>query len=72
MLRASCAGAQPPPASPICWHSLRRGYITNAAKKKILIESIKRVTSQRSSNVVLDYVAAATLGDEPPFLEIVG
>jgi len=53
-------------------HSLRRGFITNAAKKKIPIESIKRVTGQRSSGIVLDYVAAATLDDDPPLLEIVG
>jgi len=30
-------------------HSLRRGFITNAAKK-IPIENIKRVTGQRSSH----------------------
>ena len=53
-------------------HSLRRGFITNAAKKKIPIESIKRVTGQRSNTVVLDYVAAATLHDDPPLLEILG
>ena len=53
-------------------HSLRRGFITNAAKKKIPIESIKRVTGQRSSGIVLDYVVAATIDDDPPFLEIVG
>ena len=53
-------------------HSLRRGFITNAAKKKIPIESIKRVTGQRSSGIVLNYVAAAILDDDPPFLEIVG
>jgi integrase len=53
-------------------HSLRRGFITNAAKKKIPIESIKRVTGQRSNTIVLDYVAAATLDDDPPLLEIVG
>ena len=41
-------------------HSLRRGFITNAAKKKIPIENIKRVTGQMSRGVVLDYVAAAT------------
>ncbi len=29
------------------------GFITNAAKKKIPIESIKRVTGQRSSGIVL-------------------
>jgi integrase len=53
-------------------HSLRRGFITNAAKKKVPIESIKRVTGQRSNAIVLDYVAAATLDDDPPLLEIVG
>jgi hypothetical protein len=53
-------------------HSLRRGFITNAEKKKIPIESIKRVTGQRSSGIVLDYVAAATLEDGPPLFEIVG
>ena len=53
-------------------HSLRRGFITNAAKEKIPIESIKRVSGQRSSGIVLDYVAAATLDDDPPLLEIVG
>jgi integrase len=52
-------------------HSLRRGFITNAAKKKAPIESIKRVTGQRSSGIVLDYVAAATLDEDPPLLEIV-
>jgi len=52
-------------------HSLRRGFITNAAKKKIPIESIKRVTGQRSSWTVLEYVAAAMLDDEPPLLAIV-
>ena len=52
-------------------HSLRRGFITNAAKKKIPIESIKKVTGQRSSAIVIDYVAAATFDDEPPLQEIV-
>lgn len=66
--RASAAGI----AGDFAGHSLRRGFITNAAKKKIPIESIKRVTGQRSSGIVLDYVAAATLDDEPPLLEIVG
>ncbi len=52
-------------------HSLRRGFITDAAKKKVPIENIKRVTGQRSSNVVLDYIAAATIDEQPPLLEIV-
>jgi integrase len=66
--RAAAAGVD----GDFAGHSLRRGFITNAAKKKIPIESIKRVTGQRSSGVVLDYVAAATLDDDPPLLEIVG
>ena len=53
-------------------HSLRRGFITNAAKRRIPIESTKRVTGQRSSGIVLDYVAAATLDDDPPLLGIFG
>ncbi len=66
--RAAAAGV----AGDFAGHSLRRGFITNAAKKKIPIESIKRVTGQRSSGIVLDYVAAATLDDDPPLLEIIG
>ena len=38
---------------------------------RILIASIERVTGQRSNAIVLDYVAAVTLDDEPPLLEIV-
>jgi len=38
--RAAAAGV----AGDFAGHSLRRGFITNAAKKKIPIESIKRVT----------------------------
>ena len=53
-------------------HSLRRGFITNAAKKFVPIESIKRVTGQRSNAIVLDYVAAATIDEDPPLLEIFG
>jgi len=66
--RAAAAGVE----GDFAGHSLRRGFITNAAKKKIPIESIKRVTGQRSSGIVLDYVAAATLDDEPPLLEMLG
>jgi integrase len=66
--RAAAAGV----IGDFAGHSLRRGFITNAAKKKIPIESIKRVTGQRSNGVVMDYVAAATIDDDPPLLEIVG
>jgi len=65
--RAAAAGV----VGDFAEHSLRRGFITNAAKKKIPIESIKRVTGQRSSGIVLDYVAAATLDDDPPLLDII-
>ncbi len=70
ILRRRCAAAGV--AGDFAGHSLRRGFITNAAKKKVPIENIKRVTGQRSSGVVLDYVAAATLDEDPPLLEIVG
>jgi len=66
--RAAAGGG----AGDFAGHSLRRGFITNAAKKKVPIESIKRVTGQRSSGIVRDYVAAATLDDDPPLLEING
>ncbi len=65
--RATAAGVE----GDFAGHSLRRGFITNAAKKKVPIENIKRVTGQRSSTIVLDYVAAATLDDDAPLLEIV-
>jgi len=64
--RAAAAGVE----GDFAGHSLRRGFITNAAKKKVPIENIKRVTGQRSNAIVLDYVAAATLDDDPPLLEI--
>ncbi len=41
--RAAAAGV----AGDFAGHSLRRGFITNAAKKKVPIENIKRVTGQR-------------------------
>ena len=69
ILRRRCAAAGV--VGDFAGHSLRRGFITNAAKKKIPIENIKRVTGQRSNGIVLDYVAAATLDDDPPLLEIV-
>jgi integrase len=68
ILRRRCAAAGV--AGDFAGHSLRRGFITNAAKKKVPIASIKRVTGQKSSGIVLEYVAAATLDDEPPLLEI--
>ena len=66
--RAAAGGV----AGDFAGHSLRRGFITNAAKKKTPIENIKRVTGQRSSGIVLNYIAAATIDDEPPLLEIIG
>ncbi len=64
--RAAAAG----PPRQLCWHLLERGLITNAAKKKVPIASIKRVTGQRSSGVVLDYVAEAMMDDDAPLLQI--
>jgi integrase len=69
ILRRRCAAAGV--EGDFAGHSLRRGFITNAAKKKIPIENIKRVTGQRSTGILLDYVAAATLDEEPPLLEII-
>ncbi len=66
--RCAAAGV----AGDFAGHSLRRGFITNAAKKKVPIESIKRVPGQRSSGTLLGYVAAATVDEDPPLLEIVG
>jgi len=53
--RAAAAGV----SDDFAGHSLRRGFITNAAKKKVPIENNKRVTGQRSNTVVLSCVAAA-------------
>jgi len=36
------------------------------------IENIRRVIGQRSSGIVVTYIAVATIDDEPPLLEIVG
>jgi len=66
--RAAAAGV----IGDFAGHSLRRGFITNAAKKKVPIENIKRVTGQRSSGIVLNYIATATIDDDPPLLEIIG
>ncbi len=65
--RAAAAGL----SGDFAGHSLRRGFITNAAKKKVSIENIKRVTGQRSSGIMLNYIAAATIDDEPPLLDII-
>jgi hypothetical protein len=67
ILRRRCAAAGV--AGDFAGHSLWRGFITNAAKKTVPIESIKRVTGQRSSGIVFDFVAAATIDEDPPLLE---
>ncbi len=69
ILRRRCLAAGI--AGDFAGHSLRRGFITNAAKKKVPVESIKRVTGQRSSSIVLEYVATATVDEDPPLLEII-
>ncbi len=66
--RALTAGV----AGDFAGHSLRRGFITNAAKKRLPIENIKRVTGKRFSGIIHTYIAAATIDDEPPLLEIIG
>ena len=68
ILRRRCAAAGVD--GDFAGHSLRRGFITNAAKNKIPVASIKRITGQRSNTIVLGYVAAATLDDDPPLIEI--
>jgi hypothetical protein len=70
VLRRRCAAGGV--AGNVAGHSLRRGFIANAAKKKVPIGSIKRVIWQRSSGVMLDCVSTATLDDDPPLLEIIG
>ena len=57
-------------AGDFAGHPPRRGFITRTAKKVPHRDS-KRVTRQRSGGIVLGYVAAATLGDDPPLPEIV-
>ena len=52
ILRRRCAAAGV--VGDFAGHSLRRGFITNAAKKKVPIENIKRLTGQRSNAIVLD------------------
>ncbi len=54
--RAAAAGI----SGDFAGHSLRRGFITDAAQMHVPIERIKGVTGQRSNAIVLDYVAAAT------------
>ena len=68
ILRRRCAAAGV--AGDFAGHSMRRGFITDAAKKKVPVELIKRVTGQRSNAIVLDYVAAAMIDDDPPLLQI--
>ncbi len=64
--RAAAAGI----SGDFTGHSLRRGFITDAAKMHVPIERIKGVTGQRSNAIVLDYVAAATIDEDPPLLNI--
>lgn len=70
MLRRRAAAASV--VGEFAGHSLRRGFIMNAARKKIPIESTKPVTGKRLRGVVLEYFGVAILDDDPPLLEIVG
>jgi hypothetical protein len=66
--RASCAGARPPPASPATSPGIPCGAASSPTprRRRSPIENIKRVTGQRSSRIVLDYVTAASLDDDLP------
>ncbi len=53
-------------------HSLRAGFVTAAAQKKIPEVDIMRVTGHRSVTVLRGYVRRATLFDDPPLTTILG
>ncbi|MGH7709436.1 MAG: site-specific integrase [Vulcanimicrobiaceae bacterium] len=53
-------------------HSLRAGFITAAAEKKIPEVDIARVTGHRSVAVLRGYVRRATVFDDPPLRAIIG
>jgi len=47
------------------------GSLPKPQRKKFPIENIQRLPRQRSSGVVLNYFAAATIDDGPPLLQII-
>ncbi len=53
-------------------HSLRAGFVTSAAQKKIPEVDIMRVTGHRSVAVLRGYVRRATLFDDAPLATILG
>jgi integrase len=54
-------------------HSLRSGFVTSAAQKKIIPEDdIMRVTGHRSAAVLRGYVRRATLFEDAPLATIMG
>ncbi len=53
-------------------HSLRAGFVTSAAQKKIPEVDIMRVTGHRSVAVLRGYVRRATLFDDAPLSTILG
>jgi integrase len=53
-------------------HSLRAGFVTAAAQKKVPEVDIMRVTGHRSSAVLRGYVRRATLFEDAPLTTILG
>jgi integrase len=53
-------------------HSLRAGFVTSAAQKKIPEVDIQRVTGHRSVAVLRRYVRRATLFEDAPLTSILG
>jgi integrase len=51
-------------------HSLRAGFVTSAAQKKVPEVDIQRVTGHRSVATLRGYVRRATLFEDPPLLTI--
>lgn len=56
-------------ATQFAGHSMRRGFITEATRKRVSIADIKKVTHQ-SDRTVLRYIEAAETFVDPPLLRI--
>lgn len=57
-------------AGDLSGHSLRAGFVTSAAKAKIPIDAIARVSRHKSVPILLRYVRKATLYEDAPQLLI--
>jgi len=53
-------------------HSLRAGFVTSAAQKKVPEVDIQRVTGHRSVATLRRYVRRANLFEDPPLASIIG